>query len=62
MPQLTDKEIAERVKAKYLEVKSEREEWNDLHDDREKEEEEYKKTERKLRTKQYLLEEILGIE
>ena len=64
MPQLTDKEITERVRAKHLEIKTEREEVEDLRDgDNVKDERvELNLIIDKLRVKQYLLEDILGIE
>jgi len=65
MPQLTDKEIADRVRAKHVKIKTEREEVEDLRDDYNLKDGEtlyLKVIIDKLRTKQYLLEEILGIE
>ena len=65
MPELTDKEIANRVKAKHLEIKTEREEVEDLRDGdnvKDGERVELNLIIDKLRVKQYLLEEILGIE
>lgn len=69
MPKLTDKEIADRVRAKRLEIKTEREEVEELRYKlkeearlNDAENEEFKAIIEKLRVKQYLLEEILGIE
>jgi len=65
MPQLTDKEIADRVRAKHLEIKTEREEIEDLRDGdnvKDGERVELNLIIDKLRVKQYLLEDILGIE
>jgi len=65
MPQLTDKEISDRVRAKHLEIKKEREECEDIKDVeklRALEKRELDSIIKKLRIKQYLLEDILGIE
>jgi hypothetical protein len=65
MLELTDKEIADRVSAKHLEIITERKEVEDLRDADDikvGEKVELNKILYKLRVKQYLLEDILGIE
>ena len=65
MLELTDKEIADRVSAKHLEIITERQEVEGLKEVSsltKSENEEFKIIIAKLRVKQYLLEDILGIE
>lgn len=60
MPQLTDKEIAERVRKKYAEFKARQEEIDELRD--EFTFREYLDNKNRVNTKMFVLEEILGIE
>jgi asparagine synthetase A len=59
--ELTDKQIVKNLQDKLAEIKTERDELDELRDDY-KDQSEWHRVMYKLQIKQYLLEEILGYE